>query len=42
MRQLSIELLEQLDVICEWILEKQIQIPNRDTYFIINDEGSAR
>lgn len=28
MHQLNLELLEQLDVSCHWILENKIQIPN--------------
>ena len=31
LHQLNIELLEQLDVACNWLLSHNIQIPNSDT-----------
>ena len=33
MHQLVLELLEQLDVTCGWLLENKIPIPNRDTIY---------
>mgnify|MGYP001142050026 CR=1 FL=1 len=30
MYQLNLELLEELDAICEWILKNNIEIPNKD------------
>lgn len=32
MRQLNIELLEQLNVSCTWLLENKVQIPNSSTF----------
>jgi len=31
MQQLNLEILEQLEATCKWILEKKVWIPNRDT-----------
>lgn len=30
MHQINLELLEQIDVVCKWILENKIEIPNRE------------
>ena len=35
MHQLNLELLEQLDVIFQWILENDVAIPNKDKFDIL-------
>jgi hypothetical protein len=32
MHQLNLELLEQLAVVCKWMLSNNIQVPNRDKF----------